>query len=123
MLVETGVRDPYEFAVEPLLIRSRLAAADQEDCVALGIKCESNPPFAVGQGEAQFLHIRVPRPVQRVAVGPTKFGPNRRRSPARAAISSSTSSDPAASSASKAASYSTTYSISFHPEAKSICCQ
>ena len=81
MLVETGVRDPYEFAVEPLLIRSRLAAADQEDCVALGIKCESNPLFAVGQREAQFLHIRVPRPVQRVAVGPTKLRPEPAKKP------------------------------------------
>ena len=75
MLIETPVRHPNKVAVKVLFVRARLAAANQQNCPSCGVEREGNPPFGSWQCEAQFFHVRVFRPLRRVAPRPAKKRP------------------------------------------------
>src|SRR3989442_874630 len=49
-----------------------LAAAAQDDAFRAGIECRRKPPHTVCGVEAQLLHIRVARPVERVHAWPAE---------------------------------------------------
>ena len=66
MRVKTLIRLADQLAVEPLFADARFVPRNEQDRLPLCVESKSNSPLAVGRAEAQFLHIRVARTVQRV---------------------------------------------------------
>jgi hypothetical protein len=64
--IETSVGLRDELTIEPLLTTAGLVATAQYDRCPLRIESEGEPPDTVVGVETQFLHVLVPRAVQRV---------------------------------------------------------
>jgi len=74
MCVEPIIRLADQVAVELLLASSRLFPGNQQNRFAFGVESECNAPFAVRCAEPQFLHVCVPRIVERVDAGAPHLG-------------------------------------------------
>ena len=66
MLRVTTVRDTYESLVEANLIRSALVSTDKQDGLTLRVEGKGHAPHTALPVEAQFLHVRESRPLERV---------------------------------------------------------
>jgi hypothetical protein len=64
--VKTLVRLADQLDVEAPLTLTGLVTGHEQDSPALRIEREGHPPNAVGRIEAQLLHVRLPRALQRI---------------------------------------------------------
>ena len=67
-----AVGEPDQVTIEPVLIGATLVAGRQKDRVAPGVKSKGDAPNAPGGADAQFLHIGMGGPVQRISMRPTE---------------------------------------------------
>ena len=58
--------------VELRFAHARFVRGDEQDCVALRIEGEGDPPDAPIRLEAKLLHVCVLRSIQRVYLGPSQ---------------------------------------------------
>ena len=75
MFVEPLVCLPDELFVKTSLAASRLVSRYQQNGTALGVEGECNAPDPVGGIEAQLLHVRVLRALQRIHAGAPELRP------------------------------------------------
>ena len=67
--------EPDQVTIETVLIDATLVAGRLKGRVAPGGKSKSDAPNATGGADAQFLHIRMGGPVQRISMRPTEIRP------------------------------------------------
>ena len=75
MSVETVISLSDQLAVEPFFAAARFISCHEQDRLTLRIESKGHPPLTVSRAEAQLLHIRVARIVQRVRAGPLQLRP------------------------------------------------
>ena len=68
MRVKSFVRRRDQSTIEPIRGNPRLACTDQQDGLAAWIERKGDAPLAVADTEPQFLHVAVPRRLQRIGV-------------------------------------------------------
>jgi len=74
VVVKPFVCDGDQSLIEPSLICAALVAADQQNCLALGVKGERYAPHLAGPGKPQVLHVGVLRALQGIHCWPPQAG-------------------------------------------------
>jgi hypothetical protein len=64
--IESGIALGNQTSIEPRRAAARLIAGNQQDALPQRIECNGDPPDAAIGIEAQLLHIRVFRSMQRI---------------------------------------------------------
>src|SRR3989304_4047713 len=75
MSVETVISLSDHLAVEPFFAPPRFTPCHEQDRLTLRIESKGHPPLTISRAEAQLLHIRVARVVQRISAGPLQLRP------------------------------------------------
>jgi hypothetical protein len=68
MRIKSFVRRRDQSTIEPIRGNTGLACTYQQDGLSAGIECKGDAPLAVADTEPQFLHVAVPRRLQRIGV-------------------------------------------------------
>jgi len=69
MRIESTISNRYKSTIECSFAAAALITGSQEHRLSLWIECESNPPNSFVGVEAQLLHIRVLRSLERIDPG------------------------------------------------------
>src|SRR5271157_2549626 len=69
MSVEAVISLSDQFVVEPFFTDARLVSRHEQDRLTLRIESKSHPPLTISRAEAQLLHVRVARAIQRISAG------------------------------------------------------
>jgi hypothetical protein len=73
MGIEPVIGFTNQFAVKTLFAAAGLVTGDEQNCPALWIECESNPPNTVGSVKAHLFHIGVARILECVDTWPSQL--------------------------------------------------
>ena len=69
MRVETLIGLADQLTVKPFFAHTRFISSYEQDGLTLCVESKSQPPLTICRAEAQLLHIRVARVVQRIGAG------------------------------------------------------